>query len=118
ETLGVAGIQTGWDLLRVPSFCVQQLSSLRVNAVGYSCARLRTSTGQTRRVARDSARANLSLARRSDNSPSEAESMRKGIVKLCAAIAAIVLALTVGRTVAFAGSGKESCSTTSADVTS
>ena len=44
--------------------------------------------------------------------------MQTRIVQMGAAIAALVLALTVARTETFAGSGKESCSTTSSDVTS
>src|SRR5208282_2082659 len=40
------------------------------------------------------------------------------IVQTGAAIAAVVLALMVARTEAFAASGKESCSTTDTDVTS
>jgi hypothetical protein len=43
--------------------------------------------------------------------------MQTRIVQMGAAIAAVVLALTVARTEAFAASDKESCSTTSTDVT-
>jgi hypothetical protein len=48
----------------------------------------------------------------------EGEFMRTRILQMGAAIAALLLALTVSRTETFAGSGPEKCSTTSTDVTS